>query len=127
MSLVEENILTRKLLYISIKSAPVDDNPMGPDLLAGGDAIDNLNLSLGVVSRDTSATLQVPVATVERGVGMGQEFWRSLTRNLDRVIKYNSTAQVASSAEAIAIEVARQHQQHRTQPQGSGVGRENWL
>ena len=58
------------------ESAPVDDDPMGPDLSNGVVAIDNPNLSLGVVSQDTSATLHVPVAIAERGVGMGQEFWR---------------------------------------------------
>ena len=58
---------------------------------------------------------------------MGQEFWRSLTRSLDGVIKSNSTAQVIPSAEAIAAEVLRQQQQHRTEQQGTGVSRENWL
>ncbi len=72
--------------------APVDDDPMGPDISVGVAAVDNPNLSLGVISRDTLATLQVPIATVERGVGMGQEFWRSLKRSLDRVITSNSTA-----------------------------------
>ena len=67
------------------ESAPVDDDPMGPDLSTGVDAIDNPNLSLGVVSRDTSATLRVPAASAKRGVGMVQEFWRSLTRSLDKV------------------------------------------
>ena len=90
------------------KLAPVEDDPMGPDLSADVDAIDNPNLSLGVVSRDTSATLQVPVTTAEREVGMGQKFWRSLTRSLDGVIKSNSSAQVIPSAEAIAAEVLRQ-------------------
>jgi hypothetical protein len=106
------------------ESTLVDDDPMGPPD-PSPDAIDNPNLSLGVVSRDTSATLQVPVATAERGVGLGQEFWRSLTRSLDGVIKSNSTAQVIPSAEAIAAEVLRQQQQHRTEQQGTGVSREN--
>ena len=72
------------------ESTPVDDDPMGPDLSAV-DVIDNPKLSLGVVSRDTSAALQVPVATAEIGVGMGQEFWRSLTRSLHSVITSYST------------------------------------
>ena len=110
------------------ESPPVDDDPIGPpDLSAAALVVDNPNLLLGVVSRDTSATLQVPVATAERGVGMGQEFWRFLTRSLDGVIKSNSTAQVIPSAEAIAAEVLRQQQQHRTEQQGTGVSRENWL
>jgi hypothetical protein len=45
------------------ESAPVDDDAMGPTDLSVAATIDNPNLSLGVVSRDTSATLQVPVAT----------------------------------------------------------------
>ena len=42
---------------------------MGPTDLSVVDAIDNPNLSLGVVSRDTLATLQVPFATAKRGLG----------------------------------------------------------
>ena len=74
----------------------VDDDHIGPDMSVGADTIDSLNLSLGVVSRDTSAPLQVPVVTAERGVGMGRELWRSLTRSLGTFIKCNSIAQVNS-------------------------------
>ncbi len=58
---------------------------------------------------------------------MGHEFWRSLTRSVDSVIKSNSTAQVIPSAEAIAAEVLRQQKQRRIEQQGTGVSRENWL
>jgi len=66
-------------------------------------------------------------ATAETWVGMGQFFWRSFTRNVDRVIKVNSTAQVIPSAKAIAAEVLRHQQIHRNEQNGTSVSRENWI
>ncbi len=59
-------------------------------------------------------------------MGIIQEFWRFLTRSLDGVIKSNSRAPVITFAEAIAAEVSRQQEQHRTKQHGSGVSGENW-
>ncbi len=49
-----------------------------------------------------------PTAIAEIDMHAGQPFWRSLTRQVDTLIKANSTTQVIPSAHAIAMEVLRQ-------------------
>ena len=108
----------------SPEPVPADDGNIGPELSSSDGANDPPDFFLGfVVARIMPPTpasnslalvvVEAPAATDEIGVGMGQFFWRSFTRNVDRVIKANSTAHVIPSAEAIAAQVLRQQQVHR--------------
>ncbi len=88
-------------------------------------------MSSDIVARNTQRIGSIAPARAElnaaaqTGDGMGQSFWRSLTRSLDMVIKLNSTAQVIPSAEAIATEVLRQQHLQRIEQNGSSLIWEN--
>jgi hypothetical protein len=119
--------------------SPVADHPFGPNLSFGdvaNEALDSLHVVGPARATPTTSSSrrlasapndEATIITVDSGVGMGQEFWRFLTRSLDGVIKLNSTSQVIPSAEAIVAEVLRQQKIQRTEQHGTGVIRENWL
>ena len=88
-----------------------DDVRNSPNIPGLASADDGRNVpELAAVDDVPQHDLEVPVAADEGVIGLGQQFWRSLTQSLDGVIKSNSTAQVIPSAEAIAAEVSRQQQ-----------------
>jgi hypothetical protein len=78
--------------------SPVGDGHFGPDLSFGyvaNEALDSLHFvgharttpPTSPSRRLASNLIEDTIATVERGVGMGNEFWRFLMRSLDGVIK----------------------------------------
>ena len=75
-------------------------------------------------ARRRSAAAQGQPDAAESIASLGQEFWRSIIRVMDSVIKSNSTAQVIPSAEAIATEVLRQQRDNAIEQHGTGVSRE---
>jgi len=68
-----------------------------------------------------------PVAIVISDNQTGQLFWRTLTSQVDTIIKANCTAWVIPSAHTIAMEVIRHGQESNVEEHGVGVSRERWM
>jgi hypothetical protein len=128
----------RSLLAMGFTRTGGDDRPNSPEMSAGDDIVptapdlSSVDVAVGIpelsphiAARNTPRLESIApgpadlTAAAQTGVGMGQSFWRTLTRSLDGVIKSKSTAQVIPSAEAIATEVLRQQQLQRIEQNGT--------
>jgi len=69
----------------------------------------------------------IPTAIAINDIQSGQLFWRTLTSQVDTVIKANFTAQVIPSAHTIAMEVIKRGQESNVDEHGVGVSRERWI
>ncbi len=72
----------------------------------------------------TRQTKEYHVASAEKGVQLGAMFWRTLTHQVDAIIKANSTGGFIPSSHSIAEEVLRQQQTSHAEERGTGVSRE---